>query len=222
MKPAAVLLPAVMLLAACGNGASSATTASTIVTTVTGATTTASLGCDYYDVEGCALYGLVLPAPLATAEALAAVTGLPGVPIAVWRTDFVCVREAGMGAPGPVPTVPSRFAYVDAEGIRERRLATSGNVAPPITGIHISQSFWDRWEDQWAQAQQEGVLVEAVAVYLRREFLADGPPAGFRAIVRIPWRRTDTIDPSYTGELLLQSEGFPAGYLSEPATVTCE
>ena len=64
--------------------------------------------------------------------------------------------------------------------------------------------------------------MEAVAVYLPRELVADGPPAGFRAIVRLPWRRTDTIDPSYTGELLLETEDFPVGYLSEPAALTCE
>jgi hypothetical protein len=141
----------------------------------------------------------------------------------VWRADFACTLQATMGAPGPVPTEPTRFAYVEAQGIRERRLATSGDVAPPISGIHISQSYWDRWEDQWAQAQEEGVLVEAVAVYLPRESAADGPPSGFRAIVRLPWRRTDTLDPAaYPGELLLETEDFPAGYLSEPAPLTCE
>ena len=144
--------------------------------------------------------------------------GLPGVAVAVWRTDFACTLQASMGAPGPVPTEPTRFAYVDAEGIRERRLATSGSVAPPITGIHISQSYWDRWEDQWAQAQEAGVLVEAVAVYLpagsggrRAPRPASGPWSA------VPWRRTDTLDPAvYAGELLLESEDFPAGYLSEP------
>ena len=87
-----------------------------------------------------------------------------------------------------MPTEPTRFAYVDAGGIRERRLAASGDLAPPITGIHISESFWNKWEDQWAQAQEAGVLLEAVAVYLPRELVADGPPAGFRAVVRLPWR----------------------------------
>lgn len=217
MKPAVVLLlAATVLFAACGDAAPPPT--STPDTT----SSAALAQCDYYDLEGCALYGLVLAAPQPTASALAAVAGLPGVAIAVWRTDLVCVLEANMGAPGPVPTVPSRFAYVDAEGIRERRLATSGSVAPPITGIHISESAWNHWEDQWAQAQQEGALVEAVAVYLPRELVADGPPAGFRAIVRLPWRRTDTIDASYTGELLLETEDFPVGYLSEPAALTCE
>jgi hypothetical protein len=121
-----------------------------------------------------------------------------------------------------VPTEPTRFAYVDAEGIRERRLATSGSLAPPITGIHISQSYWDRWEDQWAQAQGDGVLVEAVAVYLPQDLPAGGPPAGFEAMVALSSRRTDTLDPAaYAGELLLESEDFPAGYLSDPEPPTC-
>ncbi len=111
---------------------------------------------------------------------------------------------------------------MDAEGIRQRRLATSGSVAPPITGMMISESYWNRWEDQWAQAQEEGVLVEAVAVYLPTALVADGPPHGFRAIVRVPWRRTDTLDPAvYAGELLVESEDFPAGYLTQPAALTC-
>jgi hypothetical protein len=207
-----------LLAAGCGDAAGP-TTAAPGTTGTTGAVTPA---CGYYDVEGCALYGLVLPGSVPTATALAAVADLPGVPVAVWRVDFTCTLQASMGAPGPVPTEPTRFAYVDAEGIRERRLATSGDLAPPITGIHISQSYWDRWEDQWAQAQQPGVLVEAVAVYLPAELVADGPPPGFRALVRLPWRRTDTLDASvYAGELLLESEDFPAGYLSEPEPLAC-
>jgi hypothetical protein len=199
----------VLMVAACGDDATT--------------TTTPDADCDYYDTEGCALFGLVLAEPLPTAAALAAVAGLPGVAIAVWRTDFACTLQTTMGAPGPVPTEPTRFAYVDAAGIRERRLETSGTLAPPITGIHISQSYWDRWEDQWAQAQAEGVLVEAVAVYLPTGLPAAGPPAGFAAIVAIPSRRTDTLDPAvYPGELLLESEEFPAGYLSEPEPLTCE
>jgi len=212
-----------VLAAGCSDDTTAPSTTGPETTGTTGTTPTTAAACGYYDVEGCALYGLVLAAPRPTAEALVAVADLPGVPIAVWRTDFTCTLQANMGAPGPVPTEPTRFAYVDAGGIRERRLATSGDLAPPITGIHISESFWNKWEDQWAQAQEAGVLVEAVAVYLPRELVADGPPAGFRAVVRLPWRRTDTLDPSaYPGELLLDSEGFPAGYLTEPDPLACE
>jgi hypothetical protein len=223
MKTAALLLATVLLLAACGDDASStATSAPGATDTTAEATSTTLTACGYYDLDGCALYGLVLASPLPTAAALDAVAGLPGVPIALWRTDYTCTLQANMGAPGPVPTEPTRFAYVDAGGIRERRLATSGDVAPPITGIHISESFWNRWEDQWAQAQEPGVLVEAVAVYLPTDFGAVGLPSGIRAVVLIPWRRTDTLDPAvYTGELLLESEDFPAGYLSEPEPLTC-
>ncbi|MBM3695679.1 MAG: hypothetical protein FJW79_07080 [Actinobacteria bacterium] len=216
MKPAAVLILAgALLLGACGGSGSPFASV--------GTSEAAGLACGYYDVEGCAVYGLVLPTPLPTAAALAAVAGLPGVAVALWRSDFACVLDITMGPPGePVPTYPSRFAYVDAAGIRARRMDTEGSLAPPITGLHISQSYWNHWEDQWAQAQEEGVLIEAVAVYLPREFVADGPPSGFRVMVRLPWRRTDTLDPAlYAGELLLESEMFPAGYLSSPAEPAC-
>lgn len=218
------------LAAACGDHAGSpwspgdtAAPTSSTTSTTPGATAAAS-SCAYYDTDGCALYGLVLPGPLLLEEALTAASGLPGVPIAVYRRDPVCVLEVSMlppGAPGSETLVASRFAYVDAEGIRQRRLATSGSVAPPITGMHISESYWNHWEDQWARAQEPGVLIEAVAVYLPAESVADGAPPGFRAVVRIPWRRTDSTDPSYAGELLVESEGFPAGYLSEPAPLDC-
>ena len=217
MKPAAIApLAAVLLLAACGEAPST--------TGADGPTTTTPAGCAYYDIAGCALYGLVLAQPLPTADALAAVAGLPGVAVAVWRADLVCVLDTTMQPPGePATRSPSRFAYVDAGGLRERRLATSGVVAPPITGLHISESYWNRWEDQWARAQENGVLVEALALYLPSATVAAGPPDGFRAVLPLPWRRTDTLDPAaYPGELLVESEGFPNGYLSEPAPLTCE
>jgi hypothetical protein len=233
MKPTALLLLALVLLAlallaaACGDadGGTSTVPPTSVNTTSTTDVTpvTPPPFCEYYDMEGCALYGLVLPSPLAVDDALVAAGYLPGVPIAVWRTGFVCIPQVNTGPPGEeVLLEPSRFAYVDAEGIRERRLQASGTVAPPITGLHISQSYWDRWEDQWAQVHEPGTLVEAVAVYLPREVVADGPPAGFRALVRLEWRRTDTLDPAvYPGELLLESEEFPAGYLSEAEAIAC-
>jgi hypothetical protein len=230
-RPLVIVCLLAAVLAACGGGSVFSTqdtqAADTSGTPAPGDTTTVTTPertCGYYDVEGCALYGLVLPTPLPTANALAAVAGLPGVPIALWRTTDTCVLAITMeppGGPNEGALTASRFAYVDAEGIRQRRLATEGVVAPPITGLFISESYWNHWEDQWAQAQQPGVLVEAVAVYLPSTAVADGPPAGFRAVVRIPWRRTDSTDPSYTGELLLESEAFPAGYLSEPPPITC-
>jgi hypothetical protein len=219
-------------LAACGGeesvfstqGTQAADTSGTPAPENSATVTTPGPTCAYYDVEGCALYGLVLPTPLPTADALAAVVGLPGVPIALWRTTYTCVLAITMeppGGPNEGALTASRFAYVDAEGIRQRRMATEGVVAPPITGLFISESYWSHWENQWAQAQQPGVLVEAIAVYLPATAVADGPPSGFRAVVRIPWRRTDSTDPSYTGELLLETEAFPAGYLSEPPPITC-
>lgn len=215
-----------LLWGACGDGAGSPTPSESTSTTAgpTSTVITPPSRCDYYDVPGCALFGWVLAEPMPTDDALAVVAGLAGPAIAVWRSDLACVLEVTMlppGGPGSGTRVPSRFAYVDAAGIRERRLATSGSVAPPITGMFISESYWNHWEDQWDQAQQAGVLVEAVAVWLPADPIPPRAPAGFRAIVPVPWRRTDSIDPSYAGELLLESEEFPAGYLGEPAPVVC-
>lgn len=193
-------------LAACGGGSSSSS----------------STLCDYYDVEGCAVFGLVLTEPVSTADALAIASDLQAVPIAVWRTDFTCVKGASAGLPGPLPEARSRFAYVNADQIRDRHLDASGSVAPPITGLHIFESYWGKYVDEWTQVQQSGVLLEAIAVYLPDDSagsLAADPR--FREVVTFgdyAWR-TESLSPSYTGELVI--DGFPSGYLSTPAGLSC-
>lgn len=118
---------------------------------------------------------------------------------------------------------PSRFAYADAGSIRERRIAAvDAGLSPPITGRLIAESYWLHWEDQWVKAQDPGVLFEAAAVYVH-EASVDGlrEDPRFRAVEFIPHRRTDSLDPSFPGELLLESEEFGQGLLSDLAPPDC-
>lgn len=229
MRRTGLLLVLILLAAGCGDDAGTTTTPTapaTVAEQTTGTTATTTTtpagptSCTRDDVDGCGVFGFVLPEPLPLDAALEAVAGLPGVPIAVYRTDRVCVLDIDM-MPGPEDErVTSAFAYVDARGIRDRRLtASNSGLAPPITGLHTSSDYWDQWEDEWDQAQGPGVLIQAVAVYLP-ETVAAGA-AGFTAMVPIPSRRTDSTDPSYPGELLLESKRFPAGHLTEPEPLDC-
>jgi hypothetical protein len=148
-----------------------------------------------------------------------------GVAFAVYRTDAVCVPDISYQAmpPEPPEMVASRFAYVDAEDIRERRLAANNaGLSPPITGGHISESFWNQWEEEWRLAQQDGVLIAAVALYTASDaatVIAQEPEV--EAVVPVPSRRTDSLDPSYSGELLVESKAFPTGYLEPSPSIDC-
>lgn len=167
--------------------------------------------------------GLVFEEPVALAEALALGPEWGGEPIAVYRTDSVLVGAINTGAPslpGMEPElVPSRFAYVDAEQIPERRMAAEREgLAPPTEGLHISQSYWNHWQQEWLLAEKPGVLFEAVALYVRGETLnLLAEDERFRVVVIIPHRRSDSISDDYLGELFLWSDGFPGGILTEPA-----
>lgn len=181
--------------------------------------------CVREDVDGCVLMGVVFVEPVALDEALAAAEGFGGEAIAVYRTDAVCVPDISYTAfpPDPPEPVASRFAYVDAEGIRERRLeANNAGLSPPITGQHISESFWNQWEEEWRLAQQEGVLIAAVAVYVASDAAATiAADARTAAVVPVPSRRTDSLDPSYAGELLVESKAFPTGHLDPAPSIDC-
>lgn len=179
---------------------------------------TEATGCPRDAVEGCTMLGLRLEPPLALEEALAVAGEVGGTAIAVYRTDAVCVPAVQFSAVAEPEKVASRFAYVDAEDIAERRLdAVDGGLAPPISGFHISQSYWDAWEAEWRAAQRAGVLIEGVAVWIGDDAAVADP----RVVETVPlaWRRTDSVDPSYAGELLMDSEAFPG--LSRPADPGC-
>ncbi|NIR35424.1 MAG: hypothetical protein GWN79_03605 [Actinobacteria bacterium] len=164
------------------------------------------------------MLGLRLDPPLPLDDALAVAADVGGTAIAVYRTDAVCVPAVQFSAAAEPERVASRFAYVDAEDIAERRLdAVDGGLAPPISGFHISQSYWDAWEAEWRAAQRTGVLIEGVAVWIGDDATVADPRVA--ETVLLTWRRTDSLDPSYPGELLMDSEAFPG--LSRPADPGC-
>jgi hypothetical protein len=209
--PFVLAIVAVFLLAGCGDGATTATSQAG-----------SSLGPITREAPSGVVAGLVLKQPVSLDEARLLAGELGGDLIALYRTDHVCVQPITMGMPEWRPE-PSRFAYFEAEKIRERRLAaTNAGLSPPITGMHISVSYWEHWEDQWTQAQASGVRFEAVGIYLSEEALAAArSDSRFRAVEAIPHRRTDSLSPDYPGELLLESEAFPPGILTEPKPIDC-
>jgi hypothetical protein len=214
---------ALLLLATCGDDSAVPSTGDPGAAPTTDGTDPPPTVCAREQVEGCTVLGLVFGEPLPLAETLAVAADLGGDAIAVYRTDYVCVPSVDFMPAGDPEPEPSRFAYVTAEAIAERRIeAVHSSLAPPITGWHISQDYWDHWAAEWHAAQLEGVRFEAVAVYLpdtAREDAAGHPQV--TAVEIVPWRRTDTIDPSYTGELLLESDGIPGGHLTTPDPLDC-
>lgn len=181
--------------------------------------------CSRDDIDGCTLLGLVFEGPTPLDEALEIAEGFGGEAIAVYRTDAVCVAAVSFSAvpDQPLERVASRIAYVDAEEISVRRLeATNSGLSPPITGLHISQSYWDQWEEEWRLAQREGVLIAAVALYTdEAESAAIEADPAIAAVVPVPSRRTDSLDPSYPGELFVESKAFPVGYLDPVPPIDC-
>lgn len=177
--------------------------------------------CTRETVEGCTMAGLRFDPPLPLSEALAVASDLGGTPIAVYRTDRVCVPDIQFSPVDEPGKVASRFAYVDADAIARRRMAAvDGGLAPPITGIHISQSYWAQWNSEWSSAQRTGVQIEGVAVWMADEAVS-GVTSDPRVVeaVTLAWRWTDSVDPGYPGELLMDGRAFPG--LSMPASPDC-
>lgn len=174
--------------------------------------------CDYYDLNGCSVYGLVLAEPLLTADALLAVADLPGPAVAVWRTDYGCVSHFSMPV-GPTYYMPSRMAYVDADEMFKRMENAAGSLAPPITGLDSWRDYTSSYLQEWTLVQEPGVLVESVAVYLPEAAagaLAADPR--FTSVTLLESSRSESTDASYAGELWV--DGAPP--LSEVSQPTCE
>ncbi|MCJ7726004.1 MAG: hypothetical protein MUP76_06400, partial [Acidimicrobiia bacterium] len=204
-----------LLAAACGDSGS------VMITTATPAGSGNAPVCTRQTVPGCTMAGFRFDPPLPLADALEVASDLNGTAIAVYRTDWECVPDTQFSPVDEQEEVASRFAYVDAAGIRERRVAAvDGGLAPPISGWHISQAYWDQWEAEWSRAQAAGVEIEGIAVWMSEEALA-GAAADPRlaATEELPWRWTDSLDPSYPGELLMDGKGFPG--LSTPEPPQC-
>jgi hypothetical protein len=211
----------VTALSACTDAPGADTTGPASATTADPRTTTLADAMSRLTPGG-EVAGLVLKDVLTLDEVRELGADLGGDLIAVFRADYACVRPITFGAPEWEPE-PSRFSYVDAEDIRARRVAAvDAGLSPPITGWAIAESYWLHWEDQWNRAQDSGVAFEAVAVYLPPgsvERLSDDPR--FTAATLLPSRRTDTLSPSFAGELLLETEEFPPDLLSSPPTPDC-
>lgn len=206
---AVVLALVVLTVGGCGNEA--------------GSGPDSDAACSRDTVEGCDMLGLRFDPAMPLKDALAVAAEVGGTAIAVYRTDKVCVPGVSFGPPGePVERIASRFAYVDAGAIARRlQDASDGGLSPPITGLHISQSYWTQWAAQWSAAQRGGVDIEGVAVWIDEAGAAaaatDPRVAGTVALL---WRRTDSIDPSYPGELLMDSQTYFPG-ISNPSPPDC-
>lgn len=180
--------------------------------------------CTRTDTGSCTLLGLVFSEPLPLDEALSTAEAFGGEAIAVYRTDAVCVPAISFQ---PVPVEPpeleaSRFAYVDAWEIRDRRIeAIDAGLAPPITGLQTSVTYWNQWNDEWRQALKGGVLIAAVALYTNEQPATISAAPTISTVAVVPWRRTDSLSPSYPGELLVESKAFPGGDLPPAPPIDC-
>ena len=212
-RAGAVVLTAVVLLGACGDddpptagdGAAASTEASGSATSGAGADTSGGMTCPdpgTSPVPGCEAVLVVFPEPLDLAGVESAGEGVRGPPIALWRTDAVCIASPGTTPPATEP-VPSRFAYWDADVMMDRR-----DEAPPATDGGRSQQLRQRFRAEWALAREPGVRFEA-AVYH-----APAPDGGDGEVLAS--YRTDG-----DGTLYLQDHAAALEAVLGPPTGTC-
>ncbi|MGH9288226.1 MAG: hypothetical protein ACRD0V_08060 [Acidimicrobiales bacterium] len=136
------------------------------------------------DIGGCVVVVVRFAEPVNLARVEAAALGANGVPVAVWRTDAVCVHNPSFGSPIGVPTA-SAFAYWHADQLVERQ-----NEGPPPTDGGYSHALRDRFEEEWIAASRAGVTFAGAALYLPT---AAAPPDA----TRIEWHRTDVVGVLY-------------------------
>jgi hypothetical protein len=136
------------------------------------------------DIDGCVVVVVRFADPVNLAGVEAAALGAHGVPVAVWRTDAVCVHNPSPGAPIGVPTA-SAFAYWHADQLVERQ-----NQGPPPTDGGYSHAVRDRIEEEWVAASRAGVTFAGAALYLPT---AAAPPDA----TAIEWYRTDVVGVLY-------------------------
>jgi hypothetical protein len=136
------------------------------------------------DIDGCVVIVVRFADPVNLAGVEAAAVAANGVPVAVWRTDAVCVHNPSAGAPIGVPTA-SAFAYWHADQLVERQ-----NDGPPATDGGYSHALRDRIEEEWMAANTAGVTFAGAALYLPT---AAAPPDA----TAIEWYRTDVVGVLY-------------------------
>jgi hypothetical protein len=113
------------------------------------------------DIDGCVVVVVRFADPVNLAGVEAAAVAANGVPVAVWRTDAVCVHNPSAGAPIGVPTA-SAFAYWHADQLVERQ-----NDGPPATDGGYSHALRDRIEEEWMAANTAGVTFAGAACICR-------------------------------------------------------
>jgi hypothetical protein len=136
------------------------------------------------DIGGCVVVVVRFADPVNLARVEAAALGANGVPVAVWRTDAVCVHNPSRGAPIGVPTA-SAFAYWHADQLVERQ-----SEGPPPTDGGYSHALRDRIQEEWIAARRAGVTFAGAALYLPT---AAAPPDA----AGIEWYRTDVVGVLY-------------------------
>lgn len=170
----------------------------------------------------CTVYGVVLAEPLALTDALDLAHDLDTEPVAVFRADAVCVPAIAFTPGEDAGEIASRFAFVEGDSLADRRrTAILDGMAPQPEGLHITESYWAQWTAEWRAAQPDGVEIVAVAVY--GDVAADSTLTAADAIdalVELPWGRSDSTDPSYPGEVLIDPF-FASGYLDAVPAIDC-
>jgi hypothetical protein len=170
----------------------------------------------------CTVYGVVLAEPLTLTDALDLAHDLDTEPVAVFRADAVCVPAIAFTPGEDAGEVASRFAFVEGDSLADRRrTAILDGMAPQPEGLHITESYWAQWTAEWRATEADGVEIVAIAVY--GDAAADSALAAadaIDAVVELPWGRSDSNDPSYPGELLIDPF-FASGYLDPVPAVDC-
>ncbi len=218
-----ILIPIVILaatLAACGDS-SSASPTSTVpptVPTMDPAVPVDPAICDRNNTTDCSTLGFVFAAPGPLSETLEVLDGW--LVVAVARAEPACVVVPNWPDNEDGIHEESRFAYVDAHLIRERRLNAPGS--PPITGHHIASGYWGHFEEEWRVALEDDALITMAIVYAPNgTTAANAGVVGLEDVVPISSYRADSTDERFPGELYVDGHEIPPHLDGPMERVTC-
>jgi hypothetical protein len=163
--------------------------------------------CDRSNVTDCSTLGLVFETSRPLSETLDALRDW--LVVAVVRAEPACVVVSNWPDNEDGLHEESRFAYVEAHRIRERRLNAPGS--PPITGHHIASGYWDHFEAEWRAAVADDAEIAVAIVYAPTgTTAANSGVSGLADVVPIPSYRTDTTDDGFPGELYIEGHELPS------------
>lgn len=110
---------------------------------------------------GCVVVGVAFSEPQSLDAVQTGAESAGGDVVALWRTDSVCVPAVGSPpvVDDPDAVEPSRFAYANADIIREIQ-----NQGPPATDGGWSQAIRDRFVIEWEAARLPGVTFDGAAL----------------------------------------------------------